>query len=142
MVLSLCTELCNHHHNQFENIFIIPFKNKIKSLQGWQERLLVLKAEVFLGSREAGPSSESSSVGLLSCLESGQWQVCDSGLAGAVSLRVVGHMQAFQDQVPEFWGPQRLIGEGQYPRGMMGPASPTPPALLGGPWHFPHLRVC
>lgn len=44
---------------------------------------------MFLGSREAGLSPGRNSVGLLCCLKSGQWQTCDSQLAGAVRLRVV-----------------------------------------------------
>lgn len=69
-------------------------EKKIKGLQSGGKRLLVLKAHALLGSREAGSLPGSSSVGLLSCLECGRWQACDSGLVGAGKLRAVDYVQA------------------------------------------------
>ena len=94
MVLGIFTELCSHCQNQFENVFIILLKKKSRASKAGGKRLLVLKAHALLGSREAGALPGSSSVGLLSCLECGQWQACDSGLVGAGRLRAVDYVQA------------------------------------------------
>ena len=69
-------------------------EKKSRASKAGGKRLLVLKAHGLLGSREAGALPGSSSVGLLSCLECGQWQACDSGLVGAERLRAVDYVQA------------------------------------------------
>ena len=78
MVLGIFTELCNHYHNQFENVFII-LKKKSRASKAGGKRLLVLKAHVLLGSREAGSLPGSRSEGLQCCRESGWRQACDQG---------------------------------------------------------------
>ena len=132
MVLGIFTELCNCQ-NQFENVFIILLKKKSRASKAGGKRLLVLKAHALLGSREAGALPGSSSVGLLSCLECGQWQACDSGLVGAGRLRAVDYVQAW------VLGPTGSLGRDSVHGGVLGSASPTPPALHSGPWPLPHL---
>lgn len=69
-------------------------EKKSRASKAGGKKLLVLKAHVLLGSREAGSLPRSSNVGLLSCLESGRRQACDSRLVGAGRLGAVDYVQA------------------------------------------------
>ena len=132
MVLGIFTELCNHYHNQFENVFIILLKKNqepprlvgkgslsLRLMCSWgAERLAPCQGAAVRVFSAAGKAAGDKPVTRARCC----WEAEGCGARAGLSSSPTGSL-----------GRDSVYG------GVLGSASPTPPDLRCGPWHRPCL---